>query len=206
MKAHNSKFSVFLLTVMIGLLWMTLPVQAEVVFTYTDDSGKVHYSDFMSSIPLEYRSKAKAKYLPGKKTKSTTQGSTDDSQGSGSTSASNDSTSGKDAKEVGLSKGDETLLKEAQNVLGQMVSMSERFSGVMMNATNGRNMVNEIQSKLSVKEALVKKISGSKDPTLGSIKGFLSSSIAIDQKTTSIGSGLKTYITSIRNRIDGDAF
>ncbi len=206
MLAHNARFAVFLLTLFMGLVWTIPPVQAAVVYVYTDETGKIHYSDYLSTIPQQYRSKARAKYVPGKKsTQNTTTGGANDSKNSKSTSSSSTSMTEAKSKKVGLSNEEAALLKEAQGVLGQMVAMGGQFESIMLNATGGRNMVSAIQSKLPLKEALVQKIGGSQEATLVSIKGFLEGSIAIDKDTQSAGAGLKTRLAAIKNRILSEA-
>jgi hypothetical protein len=173
---------------------LTAPAHARYIYVYQDDAGKVHYSDYLSAVPPQYRSKARAQFVPDKKPKAVDKEKAA-KNGDAKTSAAGPS---KDEK-AGLTKQQEQLMKESRAVLNRMVPLEARYRDVPKDYTNGRRMYNDIQSNLPIKESLVEKLSGAKQPLLQKVRGFVQSSIKID-RNTAVTVALPQHIFAIYKR------
>lgn len=182
------------------MLLLAAPAHARYIYMYKDDQGKVHYSDYLSGVPPQYRSKARAKYVPDEKPK--TAGEDKAAEGAG---GKQDSQSGKASDEqVGLTKQQEQLMMEAKTVMSRMIALEPRYRNVPRDFTNGQRMYQDIQSNLPVKQALVDKLAGAKHPLLKNVREFVQNSIAIDRET-GVGAALQTHIQSIYLRFASEA-
>ncbi|MCF8721703.1 DUF4124 domain-containing protein [Nitrospina gracilis] len=179
------------------------PAAARYIYMYTDDQGVVHYSDFLSGIPPEYRGKARAKFVPDKKLQSKNGGdqASEDSGGSGKSSTTGSS----DKEQVGLSQEQERLMNEAKSVLNRMVPLGAKYRDVQKNFTNGRRMYSDIQSNLSVKKDMVAKLGNAKNPLLVQARGFVQSSISQDEDTVVNTGTPKRKIYDIYARFESES-
>ncbi|CAI2719403.1 DUF4124 domain-containing protein [Nitrospina watsonii] len=184
------------------MLCFAVSAEARYIYVYTDDQGMVHYSDYLSNVPPQYRGQARAKYLPGN---NKTQSSSDDpsKEGTGPSGKANASGSS-GSEEVGLTEQQERLMGEVKAVLGQMIPLAARYKDVQKNFTNGRRMYSDIQSNLPGKQSLAGKLGDAKNPLLVQARGFLQDSISKDQNTN-VNTGTKRRVYEIYERFVAEA-
>lgn len=186
-----------------GILFIALllaaPAQARYIYVYEDDQGKVHFSDYLSAVPPEYRSKARAKYIPDKKPKTVEE----DKAGNAGGNKKSDGGSSQD-EQAGLTKQQEQLMMESKEVLRRMIPLKEKYKDAPRDYANGLRMYQDIQGNLPIKQGLVEKLAGANHPLLLKVRGFLQGSIGID-KETGVSAGIPQHIASIYNRFASEA-
>ena len=186
------KFLIFAL-----LVWVAFqpePVFAK-IYKYKDESGKTHFTDDASKIPVRYRNKDSVKKLKGVNEPTPPSGTSSGLPGQTLASEA-------DAKEdKGLSLRDEGLVQKSIQTFKVGLMLGSQYKDKQPNFANGRGAVDTIQSTLPLKENLASELTGTKVPELQAALAFLQKSIAVDKETTSVGAGLKTRIAGIFNRL-----
>ena len=190
------------------LVWVALqpePVFAK-IYKYKDEHGKTHFTDDASKIPTRYRNKNSVKKFRGvnEPTPATGTGASSEFPGQKSKEKDAGKSSGRKQEDAGLSSQDEALANKAIQVFRVGVALGDKYKKVQPTFSNGQGAVSAIQSALPLKESLARELAGTKAPELQEALGFLKQSIAVDQQTKSIGSGLKTRIISILNRLGSE--
>jgi uncharacterized protein DUF4124 len=183
------------------LVWVAFqpePVFAK-IYKYKDEHGKTHFTDDASRIPPRYRNKGAVKNFKGVNEPDPAPGTSSllpspASAGGGESSVQN-------KNDEGLSSQDEGLVKKTIQTFKVGIALGNEYKDNQPNFTNGRRAVNDIQSSLPLKESLARELAGTKVPELKEALGFLKQSIAVDQQTTSVGSGLRTRIFGIFRRL-----
>ena len=165
------------------------------IFKYKDDQGKTHFTDDASTVPTKYRNQ-----IEEKKYRGVTNTSNGPSMPGKGASSGDDSSADKGGDE-GLTDEDKALIHKIVPVLQAGIAMANRYSKAQPNFATGRRLVNDIQSALSKKKSLINALSKSKAPIMKKVLGFLQKSIATDEKTKSVGAGLKKVIVGIINRV-----
>jgi len=173
------------------------------IYKYKDEHGKTHFTDDAGKIPLRYRDQGSVKKFrgvaeptpapgvpPGFPGQSSGDGGTSDPQAE---------------KEAGLSAKEEGLVIRSIQVFQAGMALGDKYKNVQPSFSNGQGAVNAIQSALPLKENLASMLEGTKVPELQESLKFLKKSIIVDQQTTSIGSGLKTRIAGIFDRLVNEA-
>lgn len=184
------------------LVWIAFqpePVFAK-IYKYKDEHGKTHFTDDASKIPARYRNKNSVKKFRGVNEPTPASGTSSGFPGQKSTGADDL----KSAVDEGLSPQDEALANKTIQVFRVGVALGDKYKNVQPTFPNGQGAVNAIQSALPLKESLASELAGTKAPELKEALGFLKQSIAVDQQTTSVGSGLKTRIVGILNRLGSE--
>lgn len=183
------------------LAWVAFqpePVFAE-IYKYTDEHGKIYFTDDASKIPVRYRNKDSVEKF--KEVNEPTPGSGTSSGPPGQASEGE----GDVKKDTGLNLQDEGLVKKAIRVFQVGIALGNQYKDSQPNSSNGRRAVNAIQNFLPVKESLANELAGTKVPELQAALEFLKQSIAVNRQTTSIGAGLKTRIVGIFKRLTDEA-
>lgn len=168
------------------------------IYKYKDDSGKTHFTDDPSRIPLQYRNKGSVKKFKGVNEPTPAPGAPPGFPGKKSAGAGE---SGSE-EEAGLSAKDEGLVKKTIQVFKVGIALGKRYKNVQPNYSNGQRAVNTIQSALPLKKNLISELVGTRVPELQAASTFLNQSIAVDEQTKSIGAGLKARIVGIFNRLE----
>ncbi len=203
---HTFSFSRALSKVLIFalLVWVAFqpePVSAK-IYKYKDEHGKTHFTDDASKIPLRYRNKNSVEKFRGVNEPTPATGIPSGFPGQKSTGKDTGKSSESKQEDAGLSSQDEALANKAIQVFRVGVALGNKYKNVQPNFTNGWGAVDAIQSALPLKESLASELAGTKAPELKEALAFLNQSIAVDKQTTSIGSGLRTRIVGILNRLE----
>jgi len=197
---HTRILSKALIFVLLG--WVACqpdPVSAK-IYKYKDEHGKTHFTDDASKIPVRYRNKGTVKKFKGVNEPTPALGASPGFPGQ--KSAGKDGGKSSESKEdAGLSSQDEGLVKKTIQIFKVGIALGNQYKNNQPSFSRGQGAVNAIQSALPLKESLASELAGTKVPALQGALGFLKQSIATDKQTTSIGSGLKTRIVSIFNRL-----
>lgn len=167
------------------------------IYKYKDENGKIHFTDDASAVPKKYRNQIEEKKFRG-----TGSAPVKDAPEGGSKDKNGDA--GKEPgqeEDEGLSEKDLALIDKTIPLLKSGVALAKRYENVQPNAANGRGLVIAIQNRLSARKSLAKELSSSKAPVLQKVGGFLNKSVAADESTKGIGSGLKKVVAGIIGRV-----
>jgi colicin import membrane protein len=205
---HTLSFSRALSKALIFALLVWVALQPEPVFAkiykYKDEHGKTHFTDDASKIPARYRNKDSVKKFRGVNEPTPATGTSSEFPGQKSKGKDVGKSSESKQEDAGLSSQDEALANKTIQVFRVGVALGNKYKNVQPTFPNGQGAVNAIQSALPLKESLASELAGTKAPELKEALGFLKQSIAVDQQTTSVGSGLKTRIVGILNRLGSE--
>ncbi len=173
------------------------------IYKYKDDQGKTHFTDNPNSIPLKYRKENSLKKFRGVVAPSSPPSVAPGTPGQASTGGDGGAAPGS-KEDQPFTPQDEALVNKTIKVLQKGVALAERYKGAQPNTSNGRGATIVIQNNLPEKEGLIQELAATKVKALKTVHAFLQKSVAIDKETRGIGTGLKTRIVGILNRIQDD--
>lgn len=173
------------------------------IYKYKDDQGKTHFTDNPNSIPLKYRKENSLKKFRGVVDPSSPPSVAPGTPGQASTGGDGGAAPGS-KEDQPFTPQDEALVNKTIKVLQKGVALAERYKGAQPNTSNGRGATIVIQNNLPEKEGLIQELAATKVKALKTVHAFLQKSVAIDKETRGIGTGLKTRIVGILNRIQDD--
>lgn len=178
------------------------PVLAK-IYKYKDEKGITHFTDDPGKIPRKYRDQGSVKKFRGVAEPTPDSGLP---QGfPGQTDSGSKQGQGAPGEADGILSAEEKALVEQTILVFQTgVALANRYKDAVPSASNGRGVTIAIQGALPVKQNLAGQLKGTQVPELKEALGFLTQSIAEDEKDRGIGAGLKTRIVSIMDRVQNE--
>ncbi len=195
--------AILMILALLGMMVCAPDAVLAKIYKYKDDQGKIHFTDDPNNIPLKYRKENSLKRFRGVVDPGSPPSVAPGTPGQAGTGGDGGAAPGSQEDQP-FTKQDEALVKKTIKVLQKGVALAERYKGARPNAPNGRGATIAIQDNLPGKESLTRELAATKVKALKPVHAFLQKSVATDKETKGIGSGLKTRIAGILNRIQND--
>ena len=175
----NSPLSIkfLLLAITITVLWSAQLAYAG-LFKWTDDTGKMHYTDDKGKIPLKYRTKTKIKKLRTLNERSSNQGG---SSSAGESGAEETVGSGSIDKKGILSEQEGKTVNDTIEFFTSENERSAKYKGLANYSPTYRKMSLEIEKNLPQKKKLIAALSKPGVPAIKETYQFLKKSEAADE-------------------------
>lgn len=151
-----------------GWLFLTLSCSTPVgatIYKWTDETGKTHYTNDKSKIPLRYRKSGKIKKLLG----------TGDGGGAGGQTGASSADSKKDAGE--LTDEEKALIKEVIAYLDQEIKFASDHAQDMATSTSMRQFVNAYRQLTARRKAMLAKLQNVRQPALKTVRAYLEKAV-----------------------------
>ena len=177
----SKKYFVFpILFAMIAIftIWFAQPVYAG-LYKWTDDTGRVHYTDDEGKIPIKYRTKNRLKKLRALDDHTVISNVAPGSSNGGK-SANGAGPGGKTEKGI-LSEQEEKAAKDTISFFDSENARSEKYRGKPNYSPTYQKLKVDIKNNLPQKNNLIAALEKSKNPALKDAYGFLKKSGAGDQ-------------------------
>ncbi len=194
-----------------SVLIFALPVFAGVsnFYKWTDDKGKVHFTDDPMKIPEQYRSGPAVKKFrgfppPPPSPAPSAQGEPE--KKSADSAGSKDEGDDKPGQEAGAKADESAVMQEALSFLKSDIARYKKYDDYIPQRRNAILLREEIVGALPAKEALVKKLEKAKSPTLQQAKSFLKQSLVKDYETKDHEHPRRLLFASERTRLQDELF
>lgn len=186
-----SLFQILMISLAIAVIFIAQSTYAG-LYKWTDDEGKVHFTDDKNNIPKKYRTKSQLKKLRSIESPSSAGKSSDDSKGATKDRAKGDASVAGNNEEGVLTEEEEKTIVELIAFFESENARNKAFEGKPSTMGNYMIMREGLEKFLPKKKALMESLSKSKEPALKETYNYLKTSIAADeaQIATQFQSGL----------------
>lgn len=188
-------------------LFATVQLSSAVIYTWKDDKGGRHFTDDLSSVPLEYRSKTAVEIVKGTESpaseeleeKSVSERNSDKSEKPNKLSKKQLDKKAEELKKLEALKLD---IESTRTYLNSEIKRDENLVTFLPSMVNAKFMIPPIKELLPSKIALAERLAKSTSPTLKSTADFLKSSAELDeQERVSDDQGMLTRARQLIDRL-----
>jgi len=179
MSKKNSVFPALLTAIAFAVVWFAQPVFAG-LYKWTDDTGRVHFTDDKSKIPRKFRTKDRLKKLRQLDDRSSSPTASLGSSKGGSGPAGGDGPGGETEKGI-LSEEEEQAVQETIAFFKSENAKNVKFKSSPPISPNYQRMTANMRASLPQKQKLIATFAGSIIPALKGTYEYLKKSEAGDQ-------------------------